>query len=268
MRIAAIPARHLDALGRAVDCAGIGHGAPHDTGTLTLRLYDQWFTRLCESKASGWESATPFLTRLRQAWAHAVVTRHRADMWEAIERQNADASTGYWGAWSADGQPEGPGTIRVYWNARQQGTPGLVHAMVLALPPAAAWSLKVPLWTEGFQRCDTVVLYLAPSLWPALRVSLRGVATAHRHALVRQVPPLTTSLADGVATAVDPGRPGESFGMALCRCVAEVIAHRSQTVRADSREEAVKALAERLYGTPCAGPTHAARVRARSKRHG
>jgi hypothetical protein len=243
MNTAALDDRHRASLRAAVDCA-FEHAGGRLDASLPHVLYSQWFTRIDRPKPSAWDGPWPFLTRLRQAWTHATVVGHSGTVAQAIAHQRADASTGYWAAWSAVGPAADAGAVRIYWNALQQGAPLLLHTVALVLPPSVPWSLKIPLASADYQRCDTVVVYLAPRAWPALRAPLRRVAREMAGSLVDQVPPLTLPIAAGASVAVDPGVPGESFGMGVCRRLSAMIGQAAAA--GATRQEVSDALVARL----------------------
>lgn len=241
-----LPARHREALVRAVRVATTVRTS--DDSTLTALLYSQWYTQLSSPKPVGWSAQTPFITRLRQALAHAARGRDgRLDVPALVDRQAMDIATGYWSASSSAPPAPSRAVRRVYWNVVQQGAPALVHDLVATLPAVTRWTLKVPVDAGDFQRPDTLVLYLAADEWPALLPLVHTLAVRHQRTLHPDVPPLTTWVAPGVASALDPGIPGESFGLTLCRRIAEVL-----STRPTERDPSVlvAALECALFGSP------------------
>jgi len=230
----ALPRRHRDALAAAVAVArSLPAGVGRDVRSLADALYAQWYTRLRTPKPTGWPSGLPFVTRLRQAFSHAARGRGCRSLTEVAACETLVEDCGYWSVQSPifalTSSPQassetGDAMRRIYWNAVQTGTPALVHDLTAVLPAGFWWSLKVPLTPDGFLRPDAVVLYVDADAWPRALSLVSSVAARHRRHLHPDVPPLTSWIDAGVASARDPGVPGESFGLALCRRVAEILA--------------------------------------------
>lgn len=271
-----LPSRHREAMARAID-ASMYCANPDDVRSLTAHLYQHWYAQLSSSKATGWSHRVAFVTRLRQALTHAANGRAMVSSRDVVQRQALDHALGYWSVWSPSGPPvpvsgeptRTTGTVRrVYWNVMQQGAPALVHDLVATLPDQLRWSFKVPVSADDFLRPDALVLYAEDQAWSILQPLVASLAVAHRHHLHPEVPPLTSWIDDGVASAIDPGVAGESFGLTLCRCIAEVLVQaRAQSIvpanRPLGRPSLASALERRLYGglpgrrekRPC-GPRH------------
>jgi hypothetical protein len=130
-----------------------------------------------------------------------------------------DRPSGFWTAHSPAGKPE-HGLVRLYWSVGAQNAGAVLHRLTTTLDASGArYMLKCPARAAGYDRVDTLVLYLDRERWPRVRPAMVRVARAS-HALLRSAtPPLTQVLAPGLAFAEDPGRD-ESFGQSRCRALA------------------------------------------------
>lgn len=254
-----LPRRHRDALQRAVALVRDEGGSVRgDVSALTGLLYGRWYTRLSTPKAGGWPHAMPFVTRLRQALTHALRGRGVVHLPDVMARETLVPGSGYWAVSGRRADASAPaGVRRIYWNVSQQGAPALVHDLVATLPDAVWWHCKVPTERRGFERPDAAVLYVDAVAWPRLQPLIASLASRHRRHLHPEIPPLTSWMDAGVASACDPGVAGESFGLTLCRRVAEVLAGHA------ADERAVETLSARLFPATATGPARRRRTRRR-----
>jgi len=135
------------------------------------------------------------------------------------------------------------GVVRVYWNVGRAGAPHLVGAITSRLNAEhVPFRLKVADHPFRLDRCDAAVLYLPGDGFPAVRGTLRDVASALGTQLGPRTPAFTLALAPGVSLAEDEGA-GESFGVRRCELLADAIVSASEAgiARLGARVEAVAA---------------------------
>lgn len=144
------------------------------------------------------------------------------------------------GFYTALGEGELPVTARpmtrVYWHVTPAGAAHLVSALTKSLNGnGIGFRLKVVDRPNGFDRADSLVLYLDPEGWASASPLLER-AHARGQDLLPTVPAYTKRLADGVGVAEDAGN-GESFGQSRCLLLAEslVAAHRHGAKGDDER---------------------------------
>jgi hypothetical protein len=132
-----------------------------------------------------------------------------------------DAATGQWAAQS----PQAPdGALRrFYVNVSSAGVGFVMLAIVTLLHQRGTqFSMKCPGADNGFGRADTLVLYTrrddAEPLEEALVAAVHATGTTLRDGQ----PALTRRLANGMATADDPG-DGQSYGQSRCALLAKVV---------------------------------------------
>lgn len=155
--------------------------------------------------------------------------------------EHRKASPGFYFALSDHEPEEGPSAVevRVYFHVNGRGAIALIRAVTgtfnrLRIP----YSLKVLDHPAEYTRCDPAVLYLDHGDFERVRAGLHDVVADCRSWLRPTVPPLTKTLAPGVAVAEHRTADGGSFGSSRCRLLAEAIV--------GAHEDGARAIRERL----------------------
>ena len=141
-----------------------------------------------------------------------------------LARGGAHVADGWWRTWGSGWRPSSTttptGISRIYLAPRTDRLTTLVRRLTAALADQGApWQVKAGADPVTLSRADGVVVYLPDDARPTLGevlVSLAGGLVADRR------PPLTCSLAPGIAWAHDPGN-GDSFGQTRCAVMAEAL---------------------------------------------
>ena len=111
--------------------------------------------------------------------------------------------------------------VRLYWNIDSDHVASLMREVTRHFNSAAVpFCLKVVDDPEGYDRCDSAVLYFYRSDLAAVAVLVASLHREFATALGSQTPALTKRLGQGLALAEDPGQ-GMSYGQHRCRLVAE-----------------------------------------------
>jgi len=133
-----------------------------------------------------------------------------------------DEPTGFWCARSWTAEPQKP-LVRIYFSTRSDQV-GFVLMEVtetldsLKLP----YSLKCSAFASVYSRVDSLIAYLEAGSWSRTAVEITAMARRIKHHLRDATPPLTKTIAQGVAFAEDLGS-NESFGQNRCRALAPAV---------------------------------------------
>ena len=208
-------------------------GAPPLVGQLRVAHSTRW-TPGCRVVGTGLAGtvvvATPDgITRavsLGDHWvpAHPGRPARAGDLVVAVERAGGYETEGWWRTWGGgwDVTTQQPDVTRFYLSIRPERVLDLVRVLPPELDAARLrWSLKVAARPELLTRPDAVVLYVDDA--DAGRVAAIVVGTVGDLVWPDGAPPLTASLAPGVAWSHDPGTE-QSFGQTRCELLAEAFA--------------------------------------------
>ncbi len=139
-----------------------------------------------------------------------------------IQRNDSTASNpGYWSSFSSSWQQSESAIYRLYWNVDYAGAIALTRSISEILSDNIAWSFKVPIERDGYNRADTVVLYLLNGSFTALQPALKKIWLSVNNLLLDRTPRMARKLATGLALAENPLDAEESFGLYVCRQLAE-----------------------------------------------
>ena len=140
-----------------------------------------------------------------------------------IARSGAVVTEGWWRTWGGGWDPRSApgGVTRVYLSPDVNRLPSLAGAVTALLEHMGSpWMVKAGVSAATLDRPDGFVIYFRDADADALLdpIARRTVG------LVRRLPgpPMTSSVADGVAWAQDPG-DGRSFGEHRCALVAAAL---------------------------------------------
>lgn len=121
-----------------------------------------------------------------------------------------------------DGAESTEPIARIYFNLESSGGSVFIAAVTSLLNGMAlAFRAKVLDDPGAYRRCDSGVVYARRSDLGRLSRVLGQIHAALAKHLKPATPAFTFFLASGVATADDPGVPGQSFGMSRCAITAE-----------------------------------------------
>jgi hypothetical protein len=142
-----------------------------------------------------------------------------------VRRDSLTTSPGYWLTSSPAWRSKQKQLLRLYWNVTAAGTPELLRQLTAQIPETEKYCLKAPCVPAGYERTDTVVLYILRDSYSRLAPMIREVYQLVAPHLCTEVPKLTKGMADGLGLAESPAGGQESFGMHRCRLVAEGLCH-------------------------------------------
>ena len=140
-----------------------------------------------------------------------------------LPKDSTSVQAGYYhlfGEALGDGS-DGLRIVRFYWHIRADGAPRLVSLVTGALGRfQIPYQMKLLQWRQSYYRRDAAVLYLQRRYYRAAAMLLANVHEQIAADLAPGVPLFTKRLAHGFALAENPG---ESFGKARCRIVAQAL---------------------------------------------
>lgn len=137
-------------------------------------------------------------------------------------RDSTRLSPGFWVTHSSAWPRHGCRVLRLYWNVQADGAACLVRAITEALTGMVEFCLKLPVARAEFARADAAVLYLEPADFDRAAAAVRMIYETASPDLVAAEPPLTRTLAPGLALAVTPTGT-MSFGQSRCHLIAEAL---------------------------------------------
>jgi len=136
-------------------------------------------------------------------------------------RESAKEQPGFWitssPAWYEAMAP----LLRIYWNTSPEGGVHLAELITSMLPQTLAYSLKLPVDEVGYQRADSVVLYIQAEDFTGSSAMLHQLYLEAASALFPQEVPWSKTVAPGISLAEDPPDEQESFGLHRCRMIVE-----------------------------------------------
>jgi hypothetical protein len=155
-----------------------------------------------------------------------------------------DERSTFWVTQSDAGPPLDP-LVRVYWSVGHDRIGWVLREVVPELDKLdAKYSLKCPSQAAEYARVDSLVVYLEASAWPRCRTRIKKLGRRLSSHLRTAVPPLTLTIAPGVAFAED-GPHTQSFGQSRCMAlVPGVLAVLDRHPR--SRKQGLSLLAKSL----------------------
>ncbi len=136
-------------------------------------------------------------------------------------RRESAEQPGFWITFSPAWCEVMPSLLRIYWNTSPEGGVHLVELVTSLFPQTLAYSLKLPVNEEGYQRADTVVLYMQSQDFAKSREALHQIYQHVTPALFPEEVPWSQTVAPGVSLAEDPPDQQESFGLHRCRMIVE-----------------------------------------------
>jgi HopA1 effector protein family len=158
---------------------------------------------------------------LADEWPLVVGTKVRV----RLPKELRALSPGFYLALGDDDLDEAESTepiARIYFDLESSGGSVFIAAVTRLLNDMAlAFRTKVLDDPGTYRRCDSGVLYVRRSDLGRLPRVLGQIHAAIAKHLKPATPAFTFFLAPGVASADDPGIPGQSFGMSRCALTAE-----------------------------------------------